>query len=455
MRRILLVILCCLVTSSATATVRTVGTGKDYSTLASCFAALVTGDTIETYGPYTENNQSLAPPAGVTTITWRHYGADYTFNGTGATSVWLTLAASNTAWNVNAMSATGRIVVTGYIGAQPFVINGASSTIGGFRLTANGAVGVYQLTVVSNANSVVLQDLLVDSPVNPAGSNWMGIYLGGGLGASVQNSTVENVTITGAGTTYLIGMSSTAASPLLTGITLRNVNTGASLYGFYGSGANDFATYLDSSAYALSAGGAIRVFFVSNRSATMQNLLAYGFSSPTTDRGIVYDGVQVHPILQNSNVQNCTVIGGEEGISMQSVPAAGGRFVTNCIAHNSTASEFYTVAGGVAGSSFNWATANRYSVNWPVSATDLNGDPLFRDEATLDYQLRWQPGIESPCVDTGAAIPTRLFDLAGQPMSGVALDRGCFEFQQIGAHDVRMPLTDKVLAATRDERLTR
>ena len=73
MRRLIFAVLLCLLPSLALATVRTVGAGKDYTVMATCFAALANGDTIESYGGvggYTENNQTLQPAAGITGVTW-------------------------------------------------------------------------------------------------------------------------------------------------------------------------------------------------------------------------------------------------------------------------------------------------------------------------------------------------------------------------------------------------
>ena len=456
MKRLLLVVLLCSLSPPALGLVRTVGTGRDYTVMATAFAALVSGDTVESYGPYTETNQTLAPPAGIVNVIWRHYGADYVFDGTAATSVFLTLAATNTGWDVNVRSTTGRVKVTGYIGAQPFVVSGASNVIAGFWLTANGAIGVYQQTLVVNADFNEIGDILIDYPVDAAGVSWIGVYLLSGAGVVVRDVTIKNVTRTLAGSTYGV-ISATAAlvaSPLIERLTVRDVSCGAAFYGAYLPGVNGYATIVDSSVYGITAGGIINGFYLSNRSASLVNLHVYGTSSPTTEKAIGFAGTQVG-MPTDSNVDNCTVVGGEYGIFMADAPVGGDRFVSNCISHGAATSELSTVAGGVTGSTNNWATNNRYSVDWPVSATDLSGDPVFVDSVNNNYRLRWQPGVESPCIDSGTPVPFRVMDLDGQPISGPAQDRGCFEFQQVGSHDARTPLTAPVLTTTRNFRSTR
>lgn len=439
--------------------IRTVGTGKAYASLAACFAALVNGDTIETYGPYAENNQTLAPPAGIINITWRHYGDDYVFDGTAATAVWLTFAASNTGWNINMRSSVGgRIKVTRYIGTQPFVLGGANTILFGPWLTANGAAGIYQNTMVLNANFVSVGDVLIDYPFNAVGINWIGLYLLSGMGLSVRDVTIENVAKTGAGSTFALISSTSAlvASPLIQGLVVRNIACGAAFYGAYLPGVNGFVTLLDAKVYAINAGGTIIGVYVGNRSCRIVNLLTHGFVSATTRKGLVLDGSQVDAGIPNSSIYNCTLIDGTHGIDVLVAPIGGQRFVQNCIAHNASTSEFSTVAGGVAGSMGNWATMNRYSANWPVSATDLSGSPIFVDELNNDYRLRWQPGVESPCVDSGVVIPSRTMDVDGQPISGNGMDRGCFEFQQVGSRYERGSRTGRtVIVPSRNSRQQR
>ena len=425
------------------------GLGQPYSSLAIALLALNNGDTLETYGPYAESNQTVTPPVGLIGVTWRHYGGDYTFDGTGATATFLTLAASNTNWTVGALGDNGgRVKATGYIGANTLVNAGASNVVGGFRLTANGAVGVYQITAILTGNGAIFDDILIDNPVDPTNKNWIGIYLNGASGNVVRNCVVEDVTITGAGRDiYAVAMASATTSPVIRDTIIRRVTAPDMVYAVYGSGANGYITVERVRAHALT-GDKLYGIYVLNRSALVRDGLTYDFTATTTSSGIYMAGTQVDAVDSDSFVENCTVVGTSNGLYFGNIPAAGTRTVRNCISSGGTATEFYADAGAVGTSKNNCAAGGLYSANFPNGATDLSTDPLFRDAVNNDYRLsRW-----SPCVDSGIWIPNRTGDLEHQPISGRGMDRGAYEFQQANSRDVRQEVEGQVSMSTRDVR---
>lgn len=451
MRRLILISLLCLLPSLALATTRTVGTGKDYTVMATCFAALANGDTIESYGPYSESNQTLAPPAGVTGVTWVHYGADYTFDGTGATAAFLTLAATNTGWTIDVLDQDGggRVKVTGYIGVNPLVVTGASNVVGGFRLTANGAAGVAQVTAILTGNSSEFHDILIDNPVDPTNQHWRGIYLDGGTGYVVQDCTVEDVTITGATfDAYGVSMAQATTAPIVRDLVVRRMASADRVHGLYAIGANGYATVDGATFYALAGANRSYGFLSLDRTVIIQNVLGYGLGGAVA-RTIYVGGVQVDAVAPDSTIQNCTAIGGDQGFTFQSVPAAGTRTVQNCISSGGTV-EFHADLNAVATSKSNCAANGDYSAHFPNGATDLSTDPLFQDAANDDYRL----SRGSPCVDTGLWIDGHTRDIERQPISGPGMDRGAFEFSQVGGRDTRTQLTQTPVVVTRSAHST-
>jgi len=69
---------------------------------------------------------------------------------------------------------------------------------------------------------------------------------------------------------------------------------------------------------------------------------------------------------------------------------------------------------------------------WPTAATDLQVDPLFVNPGGSDYRLQ----KTSPMIDSGIWVPGRTQDLSNDPISGKAMDRGCYEYQQPNPRDV-------------------
>jgi len=439
-RTVILLLFLCLLPVSAAALTRTVGAGKDYTSLATCFAALVNGDTVETYGPYTELNQSLTTPVGVTGITWRHYGADYTLDGTGATATCMAWGAGANTWDVDVQSTTGRLTVTGYIGATPFTVGGTGNTFAGLRMTANGAVGVGQSTLVITGTGNTIRQVLVDSPVDPTNQNWYGIRCEGSTSTVIELSIVEGASITGAGKdAFLIYANSTTVAPTVRGCIARNSYAEDRVYGIYFTGPwaampGEYGTISDSTVHGLTADGRTIGFGAYGRSVHFSNLSAYDFVSVgAVDRGVELGGTLVDPAAPDSTIENCTMVGGSRGFYIGDVPVAGGRTVQNCISDGGTTDEFSCGVGAVAVSLNNCAANGDYSGNWPVDASDLSVDPLFVDASGDDYHLRG----DSPCVDTGLWATGRDHDLDYNPISGREMDRGCFEFQWQNPRSVR------------------
>ena len=454
MRRLLLIMLFCLCPLSAQAAcaagVCDVGAGKTYTVMATAFAVLANGDTIESYGGvggYSESNQSLTPPAGVVNVTWRHYEDDYTFDGTGATAVFFALAATNTGWDIDTQSDAGRVIVTGYIGAQPLVVTGVNNTVGGVRMTANGAAGVAQITAVLIGNGGVFQDILVDHPIDSGNQHWYGFYLNGGSGLILQDCTVEDATITGAKSAYGVLSAVDTPAPTIRRVTVRRITSASVVYGIYAGGANGYIAIGNTALYDLTAAATVYGIYTTNRTVIIDNVEVFGMGAPTA-RGINIEGAQVDAGAPDSYIDNCTVVGGTSGFRFNQVPAAGGRHVRNCVSSGGTVEFDSTGAGAVTTSLYNCAAGGLYSATFPNGATDLSTDPLFAAPGSDDYRL----SSSSPCVDTGAWITGRTADIIGQPISGAGQDRGCYEFRQTNQRPIRASITTSPETAARDER---
>jgi len=463
MRRLLLTALLCLLPAVAHAAcpagVCTVGAGKDYTVMATAFAALANDDVIESYGGvggYTENNQTLQPAAGITGVTWNHYEADYTFDGGGGTATFLTLAATNTGWDIDVNNGTGRVVMTGYIGANPFVVTGASNTVGGFRLTANGAAGVAQVTAIATGNSVTFTDILIDNPVDPTNQNWTGIYLNG-ASQTVTGCEIKDATLTGATqNAYPIYVDTSATLSSVSDCSIHDISHENRIWGVNSS---DNAADLDvltvsrCRVYDLTAD---RIWGLRSlrRAMVVSDVLAYGFTAIGTDKALEIDGGGT--AMAASVVSNLTVVGPvAQGLTSSNNPAAS---VTarNCIVDGSTALGYYSTTAGQVLSSYNVcnkAAGAGFFAFWNATATDLDDtDPLFQDAANDDYSL----SLASPCLDTGMWPSGRSSDLAGQHApSGPRMDRGCYEYQQDNPRSMRTRVTVPPTVPTRDEGMAR
>jgi len=449
------------------ATTYHVGLGQPASQLAVVFASLLTGDSIISYGPYSESNQTIAPPAGISDITWTHVGGDYTLDGTGATGVCFSLAATNTGWNINTNSGSGRVVVTGYTAAQPFVNAGADNSIAGFRLTANGVIGTQQLTAVTTGNSSTFDDLLVDNPVDPTNQNWIGIYIGGtAANVLISNCIVEDVTITGAGKdAYGISMATAAVTPTiynctidnlvaddrvyaiygytLTGIsildcTLSNLAPTGRIYGIYGGGGAGNTTYILRNTLSGWNGGERfwGVYLWNPATSYIHNNLLYDClaTGGSTSKGLEVDGALVTAVHMSNN----TVVGDSSAATITYGPYAGGTLppATLCFfAYNNIVTGaapggwgyLATNAGNVV-SDYNDShnNPNDYHGNWGAGVNDMiDVDPLFEDPVTHDYRLQ----ATSTLIDAGTAVPTVRYDVAGYSRpQGSAMDLGAYEY---------------------------
>jgi hypothetical protein len=467
MRRLFLIALLCLLPATAMATAHTVGAAGadkcdgnpcDFTSMVTCFTALGNGDTIDSYGPYGESNVTITSALGaaVTGVVWVHHGGDYTFDGTGGTGVFMALGAGNTGWTIEANDGTGRVVVTGYIGANPFVVTGASNTVGGFRLTANGAAGVAQVTAIATGNSVTLDDILIDNPVDPTNQNWTGIYLNGGSGNVVSGCTVEDVAITGATkNAFVVAMLPTTVAPTIDGLLARNMTATGQVKAVdaVGPAGGGYVTIQNSTVYGLASGTLGYSFLLYQRSGLLRSLLAYDITAQANQsQPIRIETAVVDPVLSDTIVENCTVVGGNYAITIVTPPTVGSRTVRNCISSGASVAEFYSGAGAVATSLNNCAATGKWSANFPNGATDLSVDCGFEDAANDDYSL----AVDSVCIDSGLWIDGRTADLVGQHVpSGPAMDRGAYEYQQAGGRNVTTPLDGPVVVPTRNERNAR
>mgnify|MGYP005621304485 CR=1 FL=1 len=431
------------------------GLGQVYSTLASAFAALANGDTLETYGPFSEDNKTLTTPA-TNNITWRHYGGDYTLNGNGITAAAPLTFSGGTGWDVDCRDqngSDGKLKITSYVGTRGVVFGAANNTIRGIRITDHGAAGVASyLFYGTSVSNLTVSHIAIDAAVDPETQHWYGMWLGA-CTYNISQVTVENLNHAVTNQRHYIvafsGGSGSVTDLNITGVVAHRI------YGLYLSTTSATINRLKMDDWTCSE-RYWGVYGWNSTTCTLNNFLLFGCDGAGSNKGFEVDGA----LTQDINVNNCTLVGDGGATTLAFGVFGGGGLpgtkeltVRNSIVTGTVpgGTGYYATNAASVNSDFNVGNDNAtdYSLNWDQGVNDWSSvDPIYADAATDNYRLT----KNSPCVDTGIWIPGRKTDLDHQPMSGIGMDRGAYEFQQANTRDVRQEVEGTVSLPSRDER---
>lgn len=377
--------------------------------------------TFELYGPWTETNQYLG--FTIPNIIMEAVSGSYVFDGGGATAMWLRTTVGATSCTV---IGNGLLQIRRY-GTHGLFLQGANGAVRGVDVTQNTPTGTFYHVYVSGANNT-LEDLTLGS-IAASGQVVRGVY-NDSVGLVARRVTILDVEITDpAKFLYGIVFTSTSRGGLVEDFTIRSNTSAGRVYPLYLVApavptAGQVGTFRRGQILN-NVGPALNyAVYISNGSWRLSNLLMTADTTPTY--GIVAGGGFQDPTAGNSWIKNCSTY----NISRTSYfinQAAGCVWdAQNNIASTCDTGYYTSVAANIVsgGNTAHACITTEYTALWPVVGNDTIEDPLYVNPVANNLQLQ----ALSPCIDTGAGVPTIRYDLAGmsRPQNGY-YDRGAYE----------------------------
>ena len=421
------------------------GNGQVIATLAAAIAAGSNGDDFYFHGQ-TETNQTV--DFNLNNCTFQAGdGADYILDGQLGTQDGLTISGTG-----NTFDFGGQFKLTGY-GRYVLYVTGASNVISDAYVYDNGynyGASPYCYHISLLANSDLIRPVIA-SGLDQASRHY-GLSLNNCGSGSVTDATIQGITVTGASSRiYGVVLNSSNGNILVDGALLSGLSA-QTIYAilFAGGSSSDVGRIRRLVASGLTAVGTI--YGVSNYDCGMdlEDFVISGTAGAT-----VYDVASLTPTGYDAGANNRIVNGtiyNSAGTGVWSLNTSAGSQLTarNVVVSGSTANGFLKTGTIAPDSDYNVAYNNGTDYSgWATGANDWTGiDPLFADPTNGDLYLL----PESPCIDAGTWITGRTKDTAGQPISGPAMDRGTYEFQQTGTRDKRAYLYQDVPRPSRQVR---
>jgi hypothetical protein len=411
-----------------------IGNAQPYATTMAAYAdAVLAGDPapeFDLYGPWTESNQYLG--FGLPNITLQAMGGAYVYDGTGATNTWLRtlagLADSCTVLGEDLIQAKGYNLIG-------LLLDAASGEFKKLALTENTPTNTFHHASVFGANNLIEDPTM--GIIAGAAHDVYGVY-NNSTGLIVRRPVIRDIGITTAGKRgYGLSFISTSIGGSAEDFKIYNFTTIDRIYPVHLSGpgagvAGQVGTICRGEMYDNSAPNVDYGVYAVNGSWRISDLLIRTTNTPTY--GFIVGGNFPDPTAGNSWIRNCTV----HNMSLTSFfmnQGAGHVWdIQNNIATSSNLG-FHsgTPASNLSANNNAFGNVTNYGATWPGMAADTTVDPLYVDTAVDNYRLQ----RTSPMIDAGIWVSGRTQDLANEPMSGTAMDKGCHEYQQPNPRDVR------------------